>query len=184
LNDWFLQVGAPGREVKAREAVARVTGLLHAALASAPMDSPEQHIAVASVLARALRLLMAQMRVLNADGANGRLALLSVVLTPGDTIRLVRSKLAARAGVAPTTTTTTATAAPPAADAAHTSDADAQPSEAQAAEASQDQPAAPQENVVSVTTLAAKLPISSRFAASSPSADHIESKVSVPFPLQ
>jgi hypothetical protein len=176
LVDWLLQVGAPGREVKAREAVARVTGLLHAALASAPMDSPEQHIAVASVLARALRLLMAQMRVLNADGANGRLALLSVVLTPGDTIRLVRSKLAARVGVAPTTTT--ATAAPPAAD------TDAQPSGAQAAEASQDQPAAPQENVVSVTTLASKLPISSRFAASSPSADHIESKVSVPFPLQ
>lgn len=152
-----MQIGAPGRETKAREAVSRVTGLLHTALASAPMDSPEQHAAVASILARALRLLMAQMRVLNSDGANGRLALLSAMLTPADTIRLVRTKLAARAG------TTPSAAAP-----AVASDAEA---ETQAAAQE------PQEGVVSVASIAAKLPISARFAASSPSAGHIDGKV-------
>lgn len=164
-SDWCsqrfcMQIGAPGRETKAREAVTRVTGFLHSALASAPIDSPEQHTAVASILARALRLLMAQMRVLNADGANGRLALLSAMLTPADTIRLVRSKLAARAGIVPSG------AAP--------ADGDAQP---EGTEAFQEQPAGPNESVVNVASIAAKLPISARFAESSPSADHINDKV-------
>lgn len=111
---------------------------------------------------------MAQMRVLNSDGANGRLALLSAMLTPADTIRLVRSKLAARAGIAPTTN---ASAAP--------SEDASEPAEASASEpaAAAGAPQEQQESVVSVASIAAKLPISTRFAASSPSADHINSKV-------
>lgn len=166
-NLLYLQIGAPGREAKAREAVTRVTGLLHTALASAPMDSPEQHTAVASILARALRLLMAQMRVLNSDGANGRLAVLSAMLTPADTIRLVRTKLAGRAGITPS-----ASAAAP------VSAGDAQPEDNQGF--SEEAQAVQQENVVSVASIAAKLPISARFAESSPSADHIVAKVIPP----
>jgi len=128
----FLQMGAPGREAKARAAVGRVTTLLHGALAAAPADSPAQHVAVAAVLSRALRLLLAQMRVLHADAANGRLQMLAAMLTPADAARTARDKLAARAGISP-----------PADEA-------------------------------SVRQL---LPISARFGASSPSAQHVQRKV-------
>lgn len=127
-----MQLGAPGREAKARAAIGRVTTLLHGALAAAPADSPEQHVAVAGVLSRALRLLLAQMRVLNADAANGRLQMLAAMLTPGDATRTARDKLAARAGLA-----------------------------------------AP----LTARTVGEALPISARFGASSPSADHVQHKV-------
>eukprot|EP00892_Ulva_mutabilis_P010997 jgi/Ulvmu1/826/UM010_0200.1 len=127
-----LQLGAPGREAKARAAIGRITTLLHGALASAPADSPAQYVAVAGVLSRALRLLLAQMRVLNADAANGRLRMLAAMLAPADAARTARDKLAARAGIA-----------------------------ASAQEAD----------------IGDKLPISARFGASSPSAQHVSGKV-------
>ena len=91
-------MGAPSREGAAREATQRVTAALQAALApaDASVTPAASSRAVATVLARALRLLLVQMQILKADTANGRLALLAATLTPAAAVRHATESFAQR----------------------------------------------------------------------------------------
>lgn len=90
------QVGSPAREAPAREATARITSLLQAAISQADASEMESHRMVVNVLARALRLLLAQMQVLKADTANGRLTVLAAVLGQQQAVEHAQGMVASR----------------------------------------------------------------------------------------
>jgi hypothetical protein len=107
--------------------------MLLEAVSKPSASDAEASRAVAHVLARALRLLLAQLQVLKVDSANGRLTLLSATLTPEQAVEYAVLGFARRVQL-PTTD-------------------------------------------VQEAQLHAALPITADFAASSPSAQHIEQLV-------
>lgn len=123
-------MGAPAREAVAKEAIAAIVTDLKAALASNPNDAVATARAVGVVLSRALRLLLAQMQVLKADSANGRLTVLAASLPAGKAVAHAMGMFAQRFELSP-------------------------------------------ENLEEAE-LHGKLPVTAEFAASSPSAEHIE----------
>jgi hypothetical protein len=70
--------------------------MLSEAVSKPSASDAEANRAVAHVLARALRLLLAQMQVLKVDSANGRLSLLAVTLTSEQAVEYAASGFARR----------------------------------------------------------------------------------------
>lgn len=125
-----MQVGAPGRQKAAEDASARLSAMLLEAVSKPTTSDAEVNRAVAHVLARALRLLLAQMQVLKVDSANGRLSMLAATLTPEQAGEYVTSGFARRFNLSLTD--------------------------------------------IQEAQLHAALPVTADFAASSPSAQHLE----------